>query len=69
VPFDLLDALDELERRRAILRFRSIPFEGLYLRSNPETSPSDLSVSRSIFLASFRAFGGLLHQGRIIGHI
>jgi hypothetical protein len=26
VPFDLLDALDELERRKAILRFRSIPF-------------------------------------------
>jgi hypothetical protein len=27
VPFGLLDALDELERRRTILRFKSIPFE------------------------------------------
>jgi hypothetical protein len=30
VPFDLLDALDELERRKAILRFRSISFGGGY---------------------------------------
>jgi hypothetical protein len=29
VPFDLLDALDELERRRATLRFISILFEGV----------------------------------------
>jgi hypothetical protein len=27
VPFDLLDALDELKRRRETLRFRSILFE------------------------------------------
>jgi hypothetical protein len=32
VPFDLLDALDELERRRAILRFRSIQFGGVILQ-------------------------------------
>jgi hypothetical protein len=31
VPFDLLDALVELERRRANLRFRSIPFGGAIL--------------------------------------
>jgi hypothetical protein len=32
VPFDLLDALDELERRRAFLRFRSIQFGGVILQ-------------------------------------
>jgi hypothetical protein len=32
VPFDLLDALDELERRREILRFKSIQFGGVILQ-------------------------------------
>jgi hypothetical protein len=32
VPFGLLDALDELERSRSILRFRSIQFGGVILQ-------------------------------------
>jgi hypothetical protein len=32
VPFDLLDALGELERR-TILRFKSIPFGGAILQT------------------------------------
>jgi hypothetical protein len=31
VPFDLLDVLDELERRREILRFKTILFGGVIL--------------------------------------